>query len=192
MEDETRRQEEQEAGTRGGVAHAYAPSYIAERETMMLGRVRWGAVWAGFVLAFGVQLILESLVVAILMTAGRGVVNTTALGILTIVVTIVALFAGGWAASRLARLGTNAGIWHAVWLWGLFVTIGSAVIAFGATNVLSATFGTTAATGATRTATVAASWWYFITIVAALVGTLFGGLVGGAGSEADIEEHRSS
>lgn len=179
---------DQDVGTRGGAA-AYAqqgvyarPSERAVSAVEAMPNVRWSSIWAGFVTAFGTQLILMSLVVAILVTVGRGTANPTALGILTAAIAFVALIAGGYVTGRMAMAGSTGGVLHALFLWGLIVTLGTLATAIGATNVLSGTLGT-AAGGITRSASVGTAWWVFITIAAALIGTLIGGSAGGSMSD---------
>ncbi len=190
MDDEINVEKNEDAGRRGGAAsYAQGGAYVAPTERAVqavieLGNVRWGAIWAGFVLAFGVQLILESLVIAILITVGRGAANATALGILTAAVAFVALISGGWVTGRMAKAGSAGGVMHAALLWGLMVTLATVAVAFGATSILGSFMSTAGpAAAGTRHISVSAAWWWFISIAVALIGTLIGGQIGGSRSE---------
>jgi hypothetical protein len=95
----------------------------------------WGAVFAGVSVALGVGILLHSLGLAAGLTAInpdnpgslRGVGIGT--GIWTIIVPLIALFAGGFVAARTAGLiDRGTGALHGAVLWGLTTVAGSLLV----------------------------------------------------------------
>jgi hypothetical protein len=169
--------------TRGAVRDAVAAQHAR------FGGIKWGAAFFGWLSANGLAVILVAIVsaagVAIGLTHG---VNTTsdaarqantlgvAGGIALLVVLFLAYLAGGYVAGRMARFdGARQGL--AVWLIGLIVVI--VLAAAGA--ILGAKYNVLQQLNLPRipinegTATTAG----IITLVAVLLVTLLGAVVGG-------------
>lgn len=103
-----------------------------EYEVEPLKRISWGAIFGGVVIAVAAQILLSSLGVAIGAgtidpatgdTPGFGTLRTGA-GIWWLISGILALFAGGWAAGKLAGLHPKmAGTLHGLVTWGLAMLV---------------------------------------------------------------------
>jgi len=106
----------------------------------LLQNVSWGAILAGFFVAFGVQFTLEMLGLAIGATAfdaeatngiGTGAVIWLAGSAL------LSLFAGGYTAARLSgQVDSTDGLLHGLATWALIVLINMIVLTFGATRLV--------------------------------------------------------
>ncbi|WP_246728448.1 PhnA-like protein [Microvirga terricola] len=101
-----------------------------DARTMMLNRISWGAVFAGVVIALVTQLVLNTIGIGI----GVSTLNPSAgtsgnpsamslsigAGIWFLASGIIASFAGGYAASRLAgKSNESTGGWHGLTAWAL-------------------------------------------------------------------------
>jgi hypothetical protein len=169
---------------------------VQAREEEEFGGIKWGAAFFGWLAAAGVGAILASLLaatgvalslandtsaedIAAQADAATGTARTVGLvgAISLLVILFVAYFCGGYVASRMARFnGTKQGL--AVWFWGIIVAIVVAILVavFGdKVNVLSnlnlpripIDEGSLGVAG-------------IITIVAIVIVTLGGALLGGA------------
>jgi ABC-type multidrug transport system fused ATPase/permease subunit len=109
----------------------------------VISHVSWGAIFAGAVVVLVVQLTLAMLGLGIgLYTMGPGEGPTAALGIGAliwwVVSAIIALFLGGWVASRLSGIQTRTdGMLHGFVTWGL----ASLVTVFLMTSTVGAFIG---------------------------------------------------
>lgn len=102
-------------------------THLYNRSTATLKRVSWGAIFAGTVIALVTQLALSILGLGI----GASAINPateqnpmsgigTGAGVWFAVTTLIALFAGGWVAGRLAGIPrTTDSLLHGVLTWGL-------------------------------------------------------------------------
>jgi hypothetical protein len=146
-----------------------------DARTILLNRVSWGAVFVGVVVALVVQLILNMLGVGI----GAATLdpisgnNPSAAGFSMIAAIwwtasgVIAAFAGGYAAGRLAGQSTESTAgWHGLTAWALttlvvlyLLTSALGSLLGGAYTALTSTAGNVASTagGAVRTATQAAA-----------------------------------
>ncbi|MFD2189320.1 hypothetical protein [Pistricoccus aurantiacus] len=118
-----------------------------ERDASTLKRISWGAILAGLVVALVVQLTLNMLGLSI----GAGVIDPATeenplsgvgigSGIWLVITTLLALFAGGWTAGRLAGMPQSIdGILHGVVTWGLMTLVTFWLMSTAVGNVLSAT-----------------------------------------------------
>ncbi|MEW6118121.1 MAG: hypothetical protein AB1553_14675 [Nitrospirota bacterium] len=110
------------------MATAYQePTGMAKTDIGFLRRISWGAIFAGTIVALVIELLLSLLGLGI----GLGTVNPATeenplggvgigAGIWTAISMIVALFAGGWVAARLAGYPRSlTGILHGVVVWGV-------------------------------------------------------------------------
>jgi hypothetical protein len=169
---------------------------VVAREKDRYGGVKWGSAFFGWLTATGTAVILTALLVAIGAVVGvstgtsasdvRGQASQKAgtLGvagaIVLLAVLVVAYFAGGYVAGRMARFnGVKQGI--AVWAWAiviaLLVGIASAV-AGSKFNILDKAGGFPKLPVSGGDVTTAAVIAAVIAIVAALVGSILGGLAG--------------
>ena len=138
-------------------------------------RLSWGAVFAGFVVAMGIEITLGLLGIAL----GLSAASTT--GVIWAVVSIlIALFVGGMVAGRLAGiLRRSDGLLHGTVLWGLTTLVTVWLAWSGVSFILGQTLnlvGTTASAAVTGATNVGAS--------------AIGGAVSQAG-EVDLDQLRS-
>ncbi len=115
---------------------AYATGGVPE--TPVTRRVSWGAIFAGSVVALSLQLMLNLLGLAI----GLGVADPAAAdrqaiaigaGVWLLVTTIVSVFAGGWAAGRLAGIPRRVdGLLHGFVTWALATFVAFSLLMSGA------------------------------------------------------------
>lgn len=101
-----------------------------DARTMMLNRISWGAVFAGVVIALVTQLVLNTIGIGIGVStlnpsAGVGG-NPSAMslsigaGLWFLISGVIAAFAGGYAAGRLAgKSNESTGGWHGLTTWAL-------------------------------------------------------------------------
>ncbi|WP_013323720.1 hypothetical protein [Gloeothece verrucosa] len=106
-------------------------------------RVRWGPIFAGFVVALSTQLILSSLGTAIGLS---GLSNSgsprsdagdvgSAIGIWSIISLFISLLIGGWITSRTCGpINKSTALLNAAILWATTLTIGSWLLASGITG----------------------------------------------------------
>jgi hypothetical protein len=105
-----------------------------ERQRDEFGGINWGSAFFGFLVAVGIGAILTALLSAAGAAIGltnnistadaRG--NAAAIGIgggiLLVLITAIAYFAGGYVAGRMSRFdGARQGL--ATWAWGLIITV---------------------------------------------------------------------
>jgi hypothetical protein len=188
-------------------AETYTPATV-ERRAALFERVSWSAVFAGLILALMIQLLLSLLGTGIGLSTVDPATRETlgaetpsiAAGIWWTISSLIALFAGGWAATYLAGIpGRTEGIIHGLLTWGLSTLllvslIGTAVgtLIGGAFNVLDTNVSALApyvageATEAGRKARVVAdrtaeamtqgSLWSFGTLLLGAVAAALGGI----------------
>jgi hypothetical protein len=102
-----------------------------EATAFSLSRTSWGAIWAGFFVALGVELILTTLMIGIFASfvhPGGGTPSGMSFGIGIAIwfflQTLGAYYVGGWAAGRLAR--KPDGLWnamHSFAVWGITTAV---------------------------------------------------------------------
>lgn len=110
------------------MATAYRePTGMEKAEIGFFRRISWGAIFAGTIVALVIELVLSLLGLGI----GLGTVNPATeenllggvgigAGIWMAISMIIALFAGGWVAARLAGYPRSlAGILHGIVVWGV-------------------------------------------------------------------------
>jgi hypothetical protein len=114
------------------------------------GRISWGSVLAGVLVAIAAQLLLSAL--GVLVGFGAATVTTIAelrdisagIGIWTAISALISLFIGGWVASRLASTQLSSdGIWHGLTVWAFALVAGILLSTLGITGLLG--FATNAA-----------------------------------------------
>ncbi|WP_227370150.1 hypothetical protein [Halomonas sp. M20] len=118
-----------------------------DKDASSLRRISWGAILAGVVIALVIQLLLNMLGLSL----GAGVVDPATeknplsgigmgAGIWLAISSLIALFAGGWVAGRLAGMPqTIDGIIHGAVTWGLMTLLTFWLMGSAVGNVLSAT-----------------------------------------------------
>ena len=103
-------------------------------------RVSWGAIVAGFLVAFGLQFMLEMLGLSIGASlfeaeADNGIGTGAVIWLATSL--LLSLFAGGYTAARLSGLIDEVdGMLHGIATWALVVLVNLLVLAFGASSVI--------------------------------------------------------
>lgn len=166
-------------------------------------RVRWSSVWAGAAITIAIHLILIATGIAVGFSAvGNASLATlraisTALGIWTVISSIIALFIGGYVAARLMPVDTRAlGAVHGVAVWALTLLIGFFTVLFatimllgllavaagivtvaGGQEIQGIGFNAQAAGNAAAIAASAAGWfllWAGIALGSAVLGGYFG------------------
>lgn len=186
MEDEIHVQREEDAGRRGGAAASYAGAYAqpVERGILLKDRIRWAAVWGGYLIAFALQIWLTAIGFAIF-GGGLGVApaaQATNLAIWAGVSALIALFIGGLLAARLGGIaGTDNGMYNGIVLWGLSFVIIMVLASLGASGVLGQTGGVPTTPGtpaaALGTATTGA-WWFVLFQFLGFIAAAAGGALG--------------
>ncbi|MDP2315120.1 MAG: hypothetical protein Q8P41_19630 [Pseudomonadota bacterium] len=118
-------------------------------------RVSWGAIFAGAVVALVVELVLGTLGLAVALgtinpaTEPQGTFEGLGVGtgIWLVVTTLLALFAGGWTAARLAGLPRRTdAVLHGVVSWGLVTLFSAWMLTTFVGNVVSGAFGVVGST----------------------------------------------
>ena len=206
MEEEVHAHREEEAGVRGGAAAAYAPAEAYARPVggvlAFTDRVRWAAVWAGWLTYFALWIWFTAIGFAIWLGAAAS--PSTAFGpgfaVWTGVAGLIALFLGGVIMSRLAGIaGAGNGVWNGVVLWGLSFTllmIMASLGTLGAGGVLGSLFGgvprvpTGTTTPGMVQVTATTSAWLFV--VFEFLGLIFAAAGGATGARAAAEEGQAS
>lgn len=141
----TLREEEETLTTTPRTYSSETSTYVSSAAIVEPHRqIAWSAIFAGTVVALVVMMVLNLLGLAI----GTLILDPTTgdnlqglgigAGIWTLVSTLIALFAGGWVAGRVAGLADRGGsMLHGVVTWGLF----SLVAAFMMATAVGGLFG---------------------------------------------------
>ena len=122
-----------------------SPQELVARQKEQFGGMKFGCSFFGWLTATGMAVLLSALLAAIGAALGnQGIFGTQPAesqirtiglvsGIVLLVVVLVAYFAGGYVAARMARFsGVKQGL--GVWLWALIFTIVVGVLGFLAGN----------------------------------------------------------
>lgn len=147
-------------------------------EGALSARLSWGSIFGGTVAALAVWLLLYSLGLALGLTSmeandpgsarGAGIFT----GIWGLVTPLIALFIGGFVASRSADLASRSGgVFHGLVVWGLTLLVG----AYFVMNVISGVLGT--AIGATKS------------VAGAVAGTASGAVQGSGGALQNVAQN---
>lgn len=122
-------------------------------------RVRWGAVFAGLVVALALEAVLTLLGTAIGLTAmddgaGRGI--GIGAGIWLIVSVLISLYVGGLVTGRLAGVLTRGdGALHGILMWGLSTVLALWLLGSGVSSVLGGAMQVASSGAAATAGTVA-------------------------------------
>jgi MFS family permease len=210
MEEERRERREEgevEVGRKGGAA-AMAGVPAAERAAAAFWTrdlVRWGPIWAGLLLALGIQLVLGTIGLAIALSAYDPAAPDfaeragTTLSIWNAVTALIALFIGGYIAGRMAAvLGLRNGLVQGSVVWALALVIGMLLSALGVAGFLGAVdlrglVPTMTGISAAEARDVAAStargaWWFVVGAILAWIAAAGGGVLGTSAHRERIEE----
>ena len=177
-----------DVGAKGGSADAAAMRASDIPGTAALavpiGRVRWGATWAGFVVAIATTLLLAALGVGIGLTLDRtGVGGPLAYWMLGSV--IIAVFLGSYLVSRFGNVRDAwTGVLHGVVLWSLIMLLNVALggIARGVAGFAGISTVSPPMEGMRTSLTSEAGLWFFTGSLILLIVAAIGGALG-AGSE---------
>jgi hypothetical protein len=146
-------------------------------------RIRWGAVFAGVVIAVALLMLLVSLWLALAYgSSQRSVLDHMAWYIGGSAA--ACLLVGGFLAGRLSGVpGVAAGLAHGLTLWALALLISLSIGIPSVINVLNLGRVATelnASTGVIAAGVDTSLWATFVSIAAGLVAAAIGGIVGGA------------
>ncbi|HOK54866.1 MAG TPA: hypothetical protein PLZ21_08935 [Armatimonadota bacterium] len=202
MDEEIHVEREQEAGRRGGAAAAYAPAgatgVTAERAVPLWQIVRWGAIWAALFITLALQIWLVAIGYAVAApTAAEATEVFTGLGLWIAIASLISLFIGGYAASRLAGVvGYLNGMWHGITLWGFVFSLAAILGALGVAGIFGGILGPGGVTGVTPSqaqagellrASSTAAWYFVLGQFLALLAAAGGGVVGARSMAAEEE-----
>jgi hypothetical protein len=171
----------EDVGAKGGAAEAMAMPVAATAVTAAgIGRVRWGAVWAGFIVTISLTLLLTTLGIGLGLTmVPTG--HTGGLAYWILASTIVSLFIGAVLTSKLGGVRTvGAGIVHGVLVWGLLVLLDAVAggMARGAAGFAGMLVVTGPEMGERAMMTRIAGWWFFVGGLVTLISAMLGGAAG--------------
>ncbi|MCX6377334.1 MAG: hypothetical protein NTU88_15085 [Armatimonadetes bacterium] len=209
-EQERKRREEAaaEAGRKGGAAAmAAAMPHMREEVAAALWTrdlVRWGPIWAGLLLALGVQVVLGAVSLAVALSIfspteadyAQKVANFAS--ILSVISGLIALFLGGFVAGRMASvLGLRNGIVQGSVVWALALLIGVVLSALGIAGLLNAINVAPYLRGMMLTSpeqqmlirnAVSGTWWFVVGSLLAWIAAAVGGIRGAAAHAEEMEE----
>ena len=159
---------------------------VLQREKEQFGGMRFWLAFFGWLTAIGLAVLLGAIAAGILTAVGNsnGATSSSSglqgLGvagaIVTAVILFIAYYAGGYVAGRMARFdGVKQGV--AVWLWAIIISILAAIAgAIGSQFGLFSQIGNVAQVPFNAQTFTAAG---ILTIVAALIVSLVGAVLGG-------------
>lgn len=208
MNEERRDEEIVETGRKGGSAAMSTGAYMPAREAVAFWTrdlVRWGPIWAGLLLALGIQIVLGAIGLAVALssyspTAADFATRVASMAsIWSVISAVIALFIGGFVAGRMAAvLGLKNGLIQGSVVWSLALVIGVILSAVGVAGMLGATNMTPFLTrGLSLTSpeqvnvirgAAASTWWFVIGAIVAWAAAATGGLLGAAARTEAIEE----
>ncbi len=199
----------EETGRKGGAASmAAGMPYAEERAAAMYGTrdlIRWGPIWAGLLLAMGIQLVLGLIGAAIALSSydpaaanyGERVANFT--GIWSAISALIALFVGGYVAGRMAAvLGLRNGLVQGSVVWALALILSVLLSALGAAGIFGAAANLSPALArgldvsgpegrALVNTAINTAWWSVIGAILAWIAAAVGGVLGTAAHRDDLE-----
>ena len=211
-EQERRRREEAaaEAGRKGGAAAMAAPMPRMRDEVAVTSWTRdlvhWGPIWAGLLLALGVQVVLGAVSLAVALSIfspteadyAQKVANFAS--ILSVISGLIALFLGGFVAGRMASvLGLRNGIVQGSVVWALALLIGVVLSALGIAGLLNAMNVAPYLRGMMLTSpeqqmlirnAVAGTWWFVVGALLSWIAAAVGGMRGAEAHAEEMEERR--
>lgn len=122
-----------------------------EGESLAVNRTAWGAIWAGFFVALGVEVLFSWLMVGVfssMVHPGGGTPSGTTfgigLGLWIFAQSLVALYLGGWVAGRLAnKPDRRTGGVHGLTVWGITTATLALMIFLVASSAVNTTLRAT-------------------------------------------------
>ena len=188
----TRNQPDARDGSGSGTGQHTSTRDLVAQQKERFGGMKFGCSFFGWLTAVGTAVLLTALLTAAGAAVGLGQDVTTGQaaqnaqkiglvgGIVLLVVILIAYFAGGYVAGRMARFnGFKQGL--GVWLWSLIAAVVVAVLSLVAgskSNILAGLNGfpqIPVSSGSMTTGGIIAA---IVVVVAALVGALLGGVAG--------------
>ena len=145
-------------------------------------RIRWGAVFAGVVLATALLALLTTLWFALAFNSNVDTIRVN-LEWYVGITAVVALFIGGLLAGWLSGVrGAGSGLFNGITMWGLILIVVLAIGIRAVFNVFNLGRVTAIAEGTTLTSSGVdtALWASFWTILCGFIASGLGGLIGGA------------
>lgn len=145
-------------------------------------RIRWGAVFAGVVLAMAMLALFTTLWFALAFNSNVDTIRVN-LEWYVGITAVVALFIGGLLAGWLSGVrGAGSGLFNGITMWGLILIVALAIGIPAVFNVFNLGRVTAIAEGTTLTTSGVdtALWASFWTILGGFIASGLGGLIGGA------------
>ena len=145
-------------------------------------RIRWGAVFAGVVLAMALLALLTTLWFALAFNSHVDAIRVN-LEWYVGITAVGALFVGGLLAGWLSGVrGAGSGLFNGITMWGLILIVALAIGIPAVFNVFNLGRVTAIAEGTTLTSSGVdtALWASFWTILGGFIASGLGGLIGGA------------
>jgi hypothetical protein len=147
------------------------PEYRGTELALVRKGIDWGAIWGGVFCFFTIFVIFGVLGLAIFASVqGPGPSSTGAeygIGAWTVVLTIIAMYVGGWAAGRLAGFSSRQeGMIHGFVVFGLSVVSMLVLVSLGGSALIAT--ATQTATGAAAAGGPAASTPYLVSLMTGL------------------------
>ena len=147
-------------------------------------RVRWGAVFAGMVLAMALLALVSTLWFALAFNSNVDTIRVN-LEWYVGITAVVTLFIGGLLAGWLSGVrGAGSGLFNGITMWGLILIVALAIGIPAVFNVFNLGRVTAIAQGNGSTLTTSgantALWASFWTILGGFIASGLGGLIGGA------------
>ncbi len=200
----------EETGRKGGAASMAAGVPYAEDRAgaayWMRDLVRWGPIWAGLLLALGIQIVLGLVGAAIALSAydpnsadyASRVGSFT--GIWSAISALVALFVGGYVAGRMAAvMGLRNGLVQGSVVWALALIASIVLSGLGAAGLLGAMNNVTGALArglnvsgpegrALVDSAISATWWTVVGAILACIAAALVGVLGTAAHRDAVEE----
>lgn len=183
-----------DVGAKGGAADAAAMRASDIPGTAALavpiGRLRWGATWAGFVVAIATTILLAALGVGIGLALDRAGVGGP-LAYWTLGSIIIAVFLGSYLTSRFGNVrDVWTGVLHGVVLWSLIMLLNIALggIARGVAGFAGISSVAPPMAGMQSELTREAGLWFFIGSLILLIVAAIGGALGAGSEEHEARE----
>lgn len=185
-----------------------AGAYMPAREAVAFWTrdlVRWGPIWAGLLLALGIQIVLGAIGLAVALSSYSPTAANFAervasmVSIWSVISALIALFLGGYIAGRMASvLGLRNGLVQGSVVWALAMVVGVILSALGVAGLLGVTNVMPFLTrGLNLTSpeqvnlikgAATSAWWFVIGAVLAWVAAAGGGILGASAHGEAIEE----
>ena len=190
----------EEAGRKGGVMPMAAEMPRVREEAAALAwtrdLVRWGPIWAGLLLAMGIQILLGAIGLAVALTvynvASPGYAQRVAslASIWSVCGGLIALFLGGYISGRMAAvLGYRSGVIQGTIVWAMALVITVVLSALGIAGLLNAVnvmpylrtlmLASPEQQNLIQNA-VTETWWFVIGSLLAWIAAVIGGMRGAA------------